>query len=542
VLITFQTSVVPESGARYLIITHDDFYTDILPLAEWKHKKGMSTKVVKLSEIGSDSLSIKNYIASAYNIWETQPEYLLLVGAPNYMPFPIVDPWYSDNYYTNMIGDIYNEILSGRLTVHNTYETQTVVNKILAYERKPDRADLSWFKKACLIARLDYDDDDSIYWSDVHHAAALMANAGFIDIDTLSDAYGHDYDTVLNRINSGRSILMFRGQGLNNWLGPFNVNPDLAQNGTKLPIVLSITCRTIGTGSTPAVAERWFLTGTPTNPRGAAGYFATTTTGNNIAHLRSAVAKGFHDSLFLGSVKTFGAACEGGRVKAYTMYPFSGGADQYLGFTTIGDPEMNLWTDTPCSLIVVHPESIPVGEAGFTVNVSTANYSSPMNGAVVCIMGDQDSTIYVVDTTDASGNAYFQIYPVITNDTVHVTVTGRNLRPYEGFITITDSITGLEEVRDAALIISESLDIHPNPFRTILHIEFNGSALASGHEMIRIYDACGLMVREYPITGDRDVIKWTCDDLSGNQLSSGVYFVRVTPGDASKTYKVIFLR
>jgi hypothetical protein len=427
-----------ESGARYLVVTHDDFYNDILPLAEWKHKKGMRTKVVKMSEIGSDSLSIRNYIVNAYNTWPIQPEYLLLVGAPNYLPFPIVMGWNSDNYYTNITGDIYNEILSGRLTVHNTTEVQTVVSKMLSYERDPFRVDSLWFKKACLIVRRDGDEDDSIYFSDAHHAAALMVDAGFIEIDTLINGF-HDRDTVLHRIDNGRSILMFRGQGLNNWLSPFDVDPDLAQNGDKLPIVLSVTCRTVGTGSTPAIAERWFLTGTPTLPRGAVGYFAGTTTGNGIAHLRSAVAKGFHDSLFLGAVKTFGAACEGGRIKAYIMYPYSGGADQYVGYITIGDPEMNIWTDTPCSLLVSHPLSIPIGEASFTVNVSRVSTALPVSNAIVCVMGEEDSAIYVVDTTDANGDVYFEIHPLIANDTVYVTVTGRNLQPYEGLMTTSES-------------------------------------------------------------------------------------------------------
>jgi hypothetical protein len=461
-----------ETGARYLVITHDNFYEAVQPLAEWKHKKGMKTKVVKLSQIGSTSSAIKNYVANAYNTWSIPPQYLLLVGAPNYLPFPTVSGWYSDNYYTNITGDIYNEILSGRLTVHNTTEAQTVVNKILAYERNPHRIDSLWFKKACLIVNRDYDQDDSIYFSDAHHAAGLMIDAGFIEIDTLSDGFGHNANTVVNRVNSGRSIVMYRGQGLNNWSWPFGVNPDVTQNGSRLPIVLSITCRTIGTGSSPATAERWLLTGTPASLRGAAGYFAGTTSGSNIAHLRSAIAKGFHDSLFLGSVKTFGAACEGGRIKAYTMYPYAGGASEYRGYTTIGDPEMNIWTDTPCSLLVTHPASIPIVETSFNVNVSQFNTSVPLGGAVVCLMGEEDSTIYVVDTTDQNGNAYFEIDPQFADDTIHVTVTGRNLLPYEGFMTT--SVSGIY-VSYFASIIDDTQggngDNHLNPGEEInLHM------------------------------------------------------------------------
>ncbi len=149
------TSFAQEIGARYLIITHDNYYDAIQPLAQWKHKKGMRTKVVKLSQIGSSASQIKTYITTAYNNWQIPPEFLLLVGAPNYLPFPYVSGTYSDNYYTNVQGDLYNEILSGRLTVHNATEAQTVVNKILCYERTPDREDPLWFKKACLIVNMD---------------------------------------------------------------------------------------------------------------------------------------------------------------------------------------------------------------------------------------------------------------------------------------------------------------------------------------------------------------------------------------------------
>jgi hypothetical protein len=47
-------------------------------------------------------------------------------------------------------------------------------------------------------------------------------------------------------------------------------------------------------------------------------------------------------------------------------------------------------------------------------------------------MSETDSSIYAVDTTSVSGNASFTIYPQLIDDTLHVTVTGRNLQPYEG--------------------------------------------------------------------------------------------------------------
>jgi len=74
-----------EIGARYLIITHNNFYDAVTPLAWWKHKKGMRTKVVRLSEIGYNAASIRSYITTAYNTWQIPPEFILLVGISEFV-------------------------------------------------------------------------------------------------------------------------------------------------------------------------------------------------------------------------------------------------------------------------------------------------------------------------------------------------------------------------------------------------------------------------------------------------------------------------
>jgi hypothetical protein len=440
--IAFTISFAQESGARYLIITHDDFYNDILPLAEWKHKKGMRTKIAKLSETGSSSADIRNYILQAYNTWPIRPEFLLLVGAPNFIPFPSVSGTISDNYYTNMDADIFNEILSGRLTVHNTTEAQTVVNKILLYEKTPYMVDSLWMTNACLIVNEDYYGNDSVYVNDMRHAKDLMRSHGYHIIDTLFNSMGNNAADVIQSVNNGRAFVLYRGQGVGNWWPPFDVNPELTGNGPKLPIVLSITCRTIGTSSTPATAERWLLTGTPTQPKGGAGYFATTTIGGGfITFLRSAVCRGFFNALFVQGVKTFGEACEGGRKNVYTLYSST---SEYYGFTTVGDPEMNIWTDTPCPLSVTHPPLVPVGSSNITVNVVRQSNGTPVANALVCISAQEDTTVYVIDTTDINGNTTINLYPQVIEDTLYVTVTGKNLLPYEGsmFTTVSSNFVG----------------------------------------------------------------------------------------------------
>ena len=133
-------------GADYLIITHDNFYDEIVPLAEWKKKKGYQVKVTKLSEIGSDPTSddIRAYIIDAYNTWTPRPLYLLLVGDSGFLA-----PCYKDNqgnsissasdlYYGAVDGsDYFPDIFVGRLPAATTQECECIVNKILLMENNP---------------------------------------------------------------------------------------------------------------------------------------------------------------------------------------------------------------------------------------------------------------------------------------------------------------------------------------------------------------------------------------------------------------------
>ncbi len=424
-----------EIGAKYLIITHDNFYNDIQPLAQWKHKKGMRTKVVKLSEIGATSNQIRDYITYAYNNWPVQPEFVLLVGQPDLLPWGQTYP-YSDYPYMNMDTTFFNEILAGRLTVHNNTEAQTVVNKILLYERTPYMGDSTWFRNACLIVREDGSvyppmpgTDDYIYWGDSRHAYDLMLDNSYNRMDTLSRLLGDDYNDVTQSVNNGVGFVQYRGQGVSNWWSPFGVNPDNTANGGMLPIVLSITCSTIGTGSTPATAERWLLTGTPTNPRGGSGYFATTTVRSHVAHIRSAVSRGFFTTIFTERKRTFGEACEGGRLNLYNLY--SDDYD-YKGFATLGDPEMNLWTAIPKQIDVAHPVSLTTDDDSLLVTV-TMDGVAPISDALVCVV--LDTTVYVHGETDNNGQIVLHL-PSIHPGQMDITVTGRNLYPYEGIIEI----------------------------------------------------------------------------------------------------------
>jgi hypothetical protein len=120
----------------------------------------------------------------------------------------------------------------------------------------------------------------------------------------------------------------------------------------------------------------------------------------------------------------------------YRLHQYQGGLYEYLGFTTLGDPELSIWTATPYPIVVEHPDFAAYEYDDITVTVTDTSGNFPKPNCVVCLSGFADSTVYAVDTTDINGTAVMSIAPQIIDDTIFVTVTGRNMYPYEGFMTV----------------------------------------------------------------------------------------------------------
>ncbi len=415
-----------DDGAQYLIITHDSYFDALQPLALWKTLKGIKAKIVKTSDIGCDSTQIRNYIVNAYNTWQIRPEYLLLVGNKDQIPFPrMLQHFYichSDNYYTNVVGDFKNEIIPGRLWVFDTLDAKTIVAKILGYEREPYMFDSLWFKKGVTIVCEDYS-SDSVYWADACYMHALMNSAGFVHIDSFAKSLGHDSTDVINAINEGRSYILYRGLGSADWSIPFQIYyPDNMENGFKLPIVISATCQTV-----QGIGYEWLNAGTPEEPKGIVGFFGTTTLIAGAAEMRSALTKGTLDNIFTDSMSTLGKAAEAGRLKYYDMFSDS---SEYDSWTCLGDPSMDLWAANQKRFSVIHNDTLPIGPC--TLNVNVQHNSTPVEDALVCMRAKQDSTLYSVGKTDDFGNIVLIDTSHVVGDSVFVSVHKKTFIPFVG--------------------------------------------------------------------------------------------------------------
>jgi hypothetical protein len=433
-LLAFSTAALAE-GARYLIITDDTYYDEILPLAEWKTKKGILTEVRTTSQTGSSPSQIRSYVQNAYNTWNPRPEYLLLVGDYNDIDMPSDDGAYTDNYYTDITGNDLNEIIPGRFCVSTTSDAEVAVAKSMNYERYPYLGNTGWYRKGCRVGR-DGESSDPIYWSALDYAADMMYAAGYTYVDSFSSEppSNNTATDVIAAIDNGRSIVCYRGQGTCDWWGPFDDVPQNTNNGWMLPFVISPTCAQIYSYGTDC-GDLWLKLGTVSTPKAGIGFCGTTYigSGSTLARKRSAMLIGTIDGIFDPSTNArMGDAVEWGRQALLDSFP--GDYLHYNSFVLLGDPELPIFTAVPLPMTVVHGNSLPLATSSFYV---TVNYvGGPIPDALVCLYKDGD--VYMTDSTNASGQASFTVSPSSIG-TMYVTVTKHNFIPYEGSATVEDT-------------------------------------------------------------------------------------------------------
>ena len=113
-------------------------------LLEWRHKTGYIVNAVSTNEIGgSGTVSVKNYIQSAYDNWDNPPEIVGLIGdtGGSYSIGYYTEGWSGYNGagdfpYCQLDGsDLLPEVFIGRISVNSSSELSNVLNKTLAYEK-----------------------------------------------------------------------------------------------------------------------------------------------------------------------------------------------------------------------------------------------------------------------------------------------------------------------------------------------------------------------------------------------------------------------
>jgi hypothetical protein len=344
----------PTNGADHIIITHGDFYTDALPLANHRVAQGLRSVVVDVQDVYDefgygvfDPGAIRDFLQYAYQSWvPPAPSYVLLVGnghydfrgyassEPNYVPpyLLYVDPYLgevaADNRYAAIRGDdILPDLFIGRLPVSSPAEAATVVSKILAYEGDPPEGD--WNRRALFIADNVPDEaGDFVALSDDLADNYLPAPYAVSRIH-LNDICGEpDPDNptipcpaatapITSAISQGNLLVSYIGHGSRDrWAHErvFDIaHVSTLRNQGRLPVFLSMTCLT-GDFSVP---EQVCLDGSLLRAEGggAIATWSCTAEGESAGH--KYLNRGFFNAVFYDDVGQIGQAAVRGKLHLF---------------------------------------------------------------------------------------------------------------------------------------------------------------------------------------------------------------------------------
>ncbi len=395
--------ILPLIGPQFLIIAHDDFLPAAKKLADWKIRKGLSTKVIPISQVGNSVEAIKKYVRKARKIPRSRLRYLLLFGDVNHIVTETISggPWganATDYYYTTKTdssgGNLVMPALSGgRIPVQSLSEASTVVNQIIRYEKNPP-ADPEYYRRMTFAAYFQDDSPqdgraDRRYMKTLEAIRGHLTSLGF-DIERVyvsnnpnpqlyrdgssvplevknalldnSEATGN----LVAATNEGQLIMSHRDHGLDvGWHKPHFQSGDLSGITTSVPsIFYSVNCLT---GQFDLSAATDSFAETLLQMPGAAPSLVAAT---RVSHsfLNDDLTKALFDGMWPGVLATFPGTTAAYGVKnnrlgdllnyAKSYLPIAGsGSTQYIKdhyeiYHVIGDPTLEIWKDVP-SLIRV---------------------------------------------------------------------------------------------------------------------------------------------------------------------------------------------
>ena len=426
---------------HYLIITPPVYESSIQYFASWKLRQGYKVTIVNTTVAGHSASAIKAFIQEAWDTWDSQPDFLLLIGDEDqglpghYIQNPRGENLVTDHPYSLLEGDdSFPELMVGRLSVDSITELLAFSAKIVAYERSPHMTNTDWFQRGLMI---------STVWG----AASAQATKEWVADKLLENGFEHIYTAyhpnqsstadIANPINQGVGFVNYRGYGMyNGWFGPDfnNENIDnLINNGSKTPVITSVVCGggNFAASVDPCFGEKWTRVGTFTNPRGAVAFFGpseldTHTQFNNVIDI------GIYSGIFDLGLTTLGEALWHGKFELWRNYhqnsyfPFGQTAEFYHHvYNLLGDPGMQLWTAVPQILSVNHPDTLITGDNTVLVAVNDET-GDPISGAYVALYNDENA---LGGYTDDQGEISIPFIADESTD-VQLTITGPNLLPY----------------------------------------------------------------------------------------------------------------
>ena len=439
-----------------LIISHGDFMDEMQPLVDWKNRKGIPTEMVSVSDIGSSSSAIENYVDNYY--YENGLTYLLLVGDIAQIPSPTVSGSASDPSYGFIDGnDFYTEIFVGRISGNNPAEISTQVERSIEYELNP-QLNASWYDNALGVASnqgpgyagMSDDVFNDFLWDTLLEDYYYDSYVGVYDGSGGTDAQG------INAINGGVGIINYTGHGsISSWgngasLSASQINS--LTNNNKLPFVITVGCNVGEFQSTSACfTETWQRATNNGEPTGSIAHFGSTISQSwePPMHGQWAMNSILTESYDNNITRSLGGIAYNGCMHMNEAQG-SSGINETKYWTFFGDPSIVIRTDQPSNLNPNHDDLILIGQTEFVVDVG-------FDGALAALSRDGE---LIGSAYSVGGVAVISLGSESDSPgEMDLVVTGYNKIPYETTIMVMTP--------DGAFVTMNNIDINYGSDNTI---------------------------------------------------------------------------
>ncbi len=242
-LLNYEAQKTSREKPKYLMIVDNSLSLAAASISEWKESNGYDVKVVSLSEVGTTTQKIKDFVSKEYQ--SSGLSYLLLVGDADTIPVYNWSNNPSDYWYSCISGDdMYADIAVGRICAKNEAQVKTYLDKMRAYEgHKSNGKD--WAVKALLVSHKERAPQK------YHGCIEEVRKANYKNKVLFSIRHGVESSSknavIEGDIRQGRGIVTYRGHGQatnwSHWNGSNFTSLNLSTlTNSNYPVFFSIAC------------------------------------------------------------------------------------------------------------------------------------------------------------------------------------------------------------------------------------------------------------------------------------------------------------
>lgn len=566
-------------GADYLMITHEDFYAALEPLASYYQGLGLRVQRVKVGDIYDefsyglkDPQAIFDFINWAYYSYQPpSPTYILLVGDASwdykgYDSQPYVDyiPTHSfmtqkwgetatDNWFAAVSGvNPYSlpDCYIGRFPVNSEEEAELLVQKSLAYAEAPPGY---WRSKVIFSNGANIDTVDAPFFDSTAQALIDTYFPEWYDPPRIFSNPSPDYvqylgddEELIQEINLGAAMINYIGHAGNQmWETLDQSEISALSNGDRLPFAAAFSCFTGIFSNTTGFGEAFIL-----QPGGGGiAYWSNTALGYQ--YNNAVINDDLFMQLFAEDSLTFGAAATGAKWE-YSILQGNLG-DVIETFILLGDPaaafvfqdpDPNDTTDADPPQITFSIPGTSFRNGDFIqnpVNFTCTIYDSTeihLPSLLMELSNLAADTLRWQGTPDSSalalmGFGFRDYLPDSAGHKVEIEFgDSLAIAEWQFSVSVEDVLLHGPSSYTASFQITDALKLdsplnYPNPFRDETSFTFRLSQNAQ--VTIKIYTVSGKLIQmlTVPATAGFNVYDWDGRDREGSPLSNGTYLYKV---------------